>query len=76
MRATPARHTSVGTAVGLAAGRYGSTWIESFLFGVSTRDVTTFVTVPCVLALVALLACYLPARRATRVDPMTALRAD
>ena len=64
----------IGLAIGLAAGRYGSQSIESFLFDVSAHDVTTFVTVPCVLAMVALLACCLPARRAMRVDPMVALR--
>jgi ABC-type lipoprotein release transport system permease subunit len=62
------------TSEGLGAGLYGSKSIETFLFDVSTRDVTTFVTVPCLLAAVALLACYLPARRAMRVDPMVALR--
>ena len=64
----------IGLAIGMAAGLYGSKWIQAFLFDVSTRDVTTFVTVPFVLAAVALLACYLPARRAMRVDPMVALR--
>ena len=64
----------IGLAIGLAAGLYGSASIKSFLFNVSTHDVATFVTVPCVLATVALLACYLPARRAMRVDPMVALR--
>jgi predicted permease len=65
---------AIGLGIGLGAGLYASKWIESFLFDVSTRDVTTFVAVPCVLAAVALLACYLPARRAMRVDPMVALR--
>jgi putative ABC transport system permease protein len=49
-------------------------WLVGFLFDVSTRELTTFATVPCMLAAVALVACYPPARRATRVDPMVALR--
>jgi macrolide transport system ATP-binding/permease protein len=64
----------IGLAIGLASGLYGAAWIESFLFDVSTRDAATFTIVPCLLAAVALLACYLPARRAMRVDPMVALR--
>ena len=64
----------LGLALGLGAGFYASTSIRRFLFDVSPRDVATFAVVPCVLAAVALLACYLPARRAMRVDPMTALR--
>jgi putative ABC transport system permease protein len=64
----------IGLTIGLTAGLYFSASIKSFLFDVSTRDATTFVTVPCVLAAVALLACYIPARRAMKVDPMVALR--
>jgi len=65
---------AIGLALGLGAGYYASESIGKFLFSVSTRDVATFTIVPCVLAAVALLACYLPARRAMRVDPMVALR--
>jgi len=64
----------IGLALGLAAGFYASTSIGRFLYEVSPRDVLTYAVVPCVLAVVAFLACYLPARRAMRVDPMTALR--
>jgi predicted permease len=64
----------VGLAIGLAGALYASKWIQSFLYNVSTRDATTFVTVPVVLVAMALLACYLPARRAMRVSPMQALR--
>jgi putative ABC transport system permease protein len=64
----------IGLVFGLGAAFYGSRAIESFLFGVGTRDLVTFVSVPCVLAAVALLACYLPARRAMNVDPIVALR--
>ena len=64
---------AIGLVVGLGAGLFASEWIKSFLFLVSARDLTTFVGVPCMLAAVALLACYLPARRAMRVDPMVAL---
>jgi len=64
----------VGLAIGLGAGLYFAGTIKSFLYDVDTRDVTTFASVPCLLAAVALLACYLPARRAMTVDPMVALR--
>jgi putative ABC transport system permease protein len=64
----------IGLAIGLAGGLYAAESIKRFLFDVSARDLATFVTVPWVLTAVALLACYLPARRAMRVDPMVALR--
>jgi ABC-type lipoprotein release transport system permease subunit len=50
--------------------------MESLLFSVSRTDPVTFVTVPIALISVAALACYLPARRAMKVDPVNALRAD
>jgi putative ABC transport system permease protein len=50
--------------------------MSSFLYGVNALDVMTFTGVSLLLALVALVACYIPARRAMRVDPLVALRCE
>ena len=63
-----------GLAIGLGGAFVLTRLLSSLLFGVSTTDKTTFVVVAIGLALVGLVACYLPARRATRVDPLVALR--
>jgi len=64
----------VGEAIGLVAAFALTRVIRGLLFGVTPNDATTFVVVAGVLAIVALLACYLPAHRATKVDPLIALR--
>ncbi|HWW74494.1 MAG TPA: FtsX-like permease family protein, partial [Pyrinomonadaceae bacterium] len=64
----------LGIALGLAGGLALTRVISSLLFGVGARDPLTFATVAALLAAVALLACLAPARRATKVDPMVALR--
>jgi len=60
----------VGVAAALAAGRL----ISSFLFGAQARDPAAISAVAAILLLVAAAACWAPARRASRIDPMTALR--
>jgi len=62
-----------GTALGLAGALFGSSVLRSVLYQVSALDLPTFVLVTLALATVALLASYIPARRATRADPMIAL---
>ena len=65
---------AAGAVVGLAAAAASSRVLASFLYGVAINDRLTFVAAPLVLVAVALVACWLPARRATRVDPMEVLR--
>ena len=68
--------TCAGIGIGLLMSALLSRLVESFLYGISPIDAVTFITIPIGLALVALLASYVPARRATRVDPMIALRIE
>jgi putative ABC transport system permease protein len=69
-----ARLTFIGIGVGLAGSLALGRLISSFLFGITAYDPITFISVVVVLTSAALLACYLPARRAAKVDPMEALR--
>jgi len=66
----------LGVAVGLAAAAAGTPLLRGMLFGVTPLDARTFAAVGIAFAAVAIVACYLPATRATRVDPMVALRSD
>ena len=64
----------VGVVIGVAGAYALTRTIQSLLFGVSSTDPAAFVLGPALLIAVGFLACYLPARRATKVDPLVALR--
>jgi putative ABC transport system permease protein len=69
-----AKWTATGIGIGIAGALFVARLMRSLLFGVSPFDPLTFAAVTFVLAFVALAACYIPARRAMKVDPMVALR--
>jgi len=71
-----ARRAIAGIAIGLLGSLILTRFLSTLLFGVRATDPVTFVAVPTLLAAVALLASYIPARRATRIDPMAALRCE
>jgi putative ABC transport system permease protein len=64
----------IGIACGLILSLIVTRVLSSLLYGISATDPITFIEVPLLLALVALLACLFPARRATKIDPLIALR--
>jgi ABC-type antimicrobial peptide transport system permease subunit len=64
----------IGITIGIGGAFWLTRFIASLLFGVKTWDVAVSITTPVLFSLVALIAVWIPARRATRVDPMTALR--
>ena len=66
--------TAVGLGVGLTGAFWLTRWMASLLFEISTTDPFTFTVVGIGLTAVGLLACFVPARRAAKVDPMVALR--
>ncbi len=73
---TAARLVLAGGAAGLLAATALTGLLKSMLFGVGAHDAATFVAAPVLLGIVAMLAAYLPARRASRMDPLKALRAE
>ena len=66
----------VGISIGLVGAFAGARYMQSMLFGIEPRDPGTFIVVAVAFAVVAMIASYLPARRATKVDPMVALRVE
>jgi putative ABC transport system permease protein len=70
------RLVSLGVAIGLAAALASAQAMRSLLYGVSPTDPLTFIAIAALLACVAIVACWIPARRATKVDPMIALKCE
>jgi ABC-type antimicrobial peptide transport system permease subunit len=70
------RSAMCGIGVGWLAALGLTRVLTGLLFGVTATDPTTFIAAPLLLLLVALLACWIPARRATKVDPLIALRTE
>jgi putative ABC transport system permease protein len=70
------RMTIIGLVLGVLGALAGARYLSGMLFGVAPTDVTTFGGVAALFAIVALVAVYIPAYRATRVDPLIALRCE
>jgi putative ABC transport system permease protein len=70
------RMTAIGIVLGAAAASVAARSLRTLVFGVATTDWLTYIGVAVVLTVVALAASYIPARRASRVDPLIALRND
>jgi ABC-type antimicrobial peptide transport system permease subunit len=68
--------SAIGVAIGLAGAAGLTKYMQALLYGVTPLDLRTYLLVPLLLALAAATAAYLPARRATKVDPMDSLRVD
>jgi ABC-type lipoprotein release transport system permease subunit len=66
----------VGVGVGILGALVATRWIQSLLYDVSPTDPVVFALLPLTLAFVALAACYVPARRAAKSDPLAALRSE
>lgn len=66
--------TTIGLVIGLLVSYFATRWLASLLYGVRTRDFFTFAAASLVLILASLVAIYLPAHRAARIDPTVALR--
>ena len=66
--------TGIGLGIGLVGALALMRFMASMLYQISATDPVTFIVVPLILLVVALLACYIPARRASKIDPMEALR--
>jgi putative ABC transport system permease protein len=64
----------IGILLGIIGALGATRFLETLLYGVDTKDIFSYLSVSILLAFVALIACYIPARRATKVDPMMALR--
>ena len=70
------RLTVIGTVIGIAGSLALTRFLRAYLFGISATDAITFVSVTAMLGAIAVSACYIPARRAARVDPMVTLRSE
>ena len=70
------RLVAVGSVIGLAVAAAVTWLISNYLYGIEATDVATFVGIPTLLAGVAFVAAYVPARRASRVNPVDALRTE
>ena len=72
----PLAITAIGAVTGMGAALVLTRWLSTFLYGIETRDAFTFVAVPLVLVLVSAAACFVPARRASRIDPLRVMKAS